>query len=282
MGILIADSGATKTDWVLIDGNGNPQEFQSEGINPFFRTTDSIFNELKEKLAPQIEGSVEEIYFYGAGIVNQQKGDIIRFALNRLFPKAMVETHSDLLGAARALFGRQSGISCIMGTGSNTALYDGGRIVAGVPSLGFILGDECSGAVLGKKLISDYFKNVMPTEIQSLLENRYDFTQAEVLDRVYREERPNMFLASFVPFLSEYIERPYCSNLIENSLSEFFERNVMKVPNANEFALGFVGSVGFVFHSFIEKYAIKYGFKEPIILKSPISGLAAFHTKIDD
>ncbi|HKJ42171.1 MAG TPA: hypothetical protein VKA27_08750 [Sunxiuqinia sp.] len=277
MGTLIADSGSTKTDWILINDPAGKQRIQSSGINPFFRTTESIFDELQAKFQPILNRPVDEIFFYGAGIVNQDKANVVRDALFQLFPGTAIEIHSDSLGAARALFGREPGISCIIGTGSNTALYDGEKIVAGVPPLGFIMGDEGSGAVLGKKLIGDYFKNVMPANVQSLLENRYDFTQAEILDRVYRQERPNQFLASFAPFIAEYIERSYCHELVMTSMTEFFERNVLKLPDAAQFRIGFVGSVADAFRDFIEELAQKYGFDHPKILKEPISELSAFH-----
>ena len=277
MGILIADSGSTKTDWILINDPAGKQIVQSSGINPFFRTTESIFEELQAKFQPILNRPVDEIFFYGAGIVNRDKANVVQDALLRLFPHTAIEIHSDSLGAARALFGHEPGISCIMGTGSNTALYDGEKIVASVPPLGFILGDECSGAVLGKKLIADYFKAVMPTNVQSLLENRYDFTQAEVLDRVYKQERPNQYLAGFAPFIAGNIERSYCHDLVLTSMTEFFERNVIKLPDATQFRIGFVGSVADAFREFIVQLAQKYGFDQPKILKSPIAELSTFH-----
>lgn len=277
MGKLIADSGSTKTSWLLTDGPAGAQSFQTPGINPFFRSEESIYKELKEKLLPEIQATVNEIFFYGSGIVNDEKAMVINQALRRLFPDALTEAHSDVFGAARALFGIKPGIACIMGTGSNTCLYDGETVVSAVPPLGFILGDEGSGAVLGKKLLSDYFKTVMPTDVQSLFEKEFMLTEADVLEKVYRTEHPNRYLAGFAPFLSENISEPYCRELVTKSLGEFFERNVLRLPDALEFSIGFAGSVAFAFRALIEELAEKYGFTKPVILKNPITGLKEFH-----
>jgi glucosamine kinase len=155
---LIADSGSTKTAWKLIGNSGEIKNIKTSGFNPFFRTEEEIYQELGKTLLPETGTDIQQIYFYGAGIVNAEKGDIIRRALNRIYLEATIETHSDILGAARALFGNKPGIACILGTGSNVCLYDGEKITEGISPLGFILGDEGSGAVMGRKLLGDYFK----------------------------------------------------------------------------------------------------------------------------
>jgi N-acetylglucosamine kinase-like BadF-type ATPase len=279
MGKLIADSGSTKTSWLLTDGPAGAQSFQTSGINPYQRSSEDIYRELLGSLRPGIPGPVDELFFYGAGIVNQERGDVVKQALARLFPVANIETHSDLLGASRALFGTKAGIVCIMGTGSNSCLYDGEKIAARVPSLGFILGDECSGAVLGKKLLSDYLRKIMPIELQVLFERQDPVTEDEVLGRVYRTERPNKYLAGFAPFLSKNLSQPYCLNMVKTSLAEFFERNVLQLPDAARYPIGFVGSVAFAFSTLIEEMAASYGFSKPFILKDPIVGLKEFHSK---
>ncbi|WP_339735363.1 ATPase [uncultured Sunxiuqinia sp.] len=278
MSILIADSGSTKTDWLFMGDSGESRSFKTSGINPFFRNSEDIYNELETELAPRLGGQPGEIFFYGAGIINQERGEVVRAALLRLFSDARVETCSDVLGASRALFGSGAGIACILGTGSNACLYDGQQVLAGIPPLGFILGDECSGAVLGKKLLGDYFKNMMPADVQTLFGEEYFPTEAEVLRRVYREERPNKYLAGFTPFLSKYIEKTYCQDMVTNSAREFFERNINQLPEAQKFALGFVGSVAWNFQPIIRSLAKAYEFKEPLILKGPIERLSKFHT----
>lgn len=274
MGVLIADSGSTKTDWLLAETS---TRIQTSGINPFFRTSEDIYQELEDELLPHVKGHLDAIYFYGAGIISQERGSVIQSALNQLFPGVYAETHGDVLGASRALFGSKPGIACILGTGSNTCLYDGEKVITGIPPLGFILGDECSGAVLGKKLLGDYFKNVMPTDVQTLFEKEFVVTEAEVLQKVYKEERPNQYLAGFTPFLSKYIEKQYCLQLVTSSITEFFERNVIQIPEAKEFPLGFVGSVAWNFRAFIQEMALVYGFNDPLILKSPVEKLKEYH-----
>lgn len=277
MNRLIADSGSTKTDWLLIKDSGETVGVKTKGINPFFRTSEDIYEELKNDLQPVV-GEPESIFFYGAGIINEERGEVIRKALLQLFPAAHVETHSDVLGASRALFGKQSGIACILGTGSNACLYDGEAVVTGIPPLGFILGDECSGAVLGRKLLGDYFKNVMPADIQTLFASDYAVTQAEVLRRVYRADRPNKYLAGFTPFLSKHIDEAYCRELVTASVDEFFKRNVIQIPDAGQFDLGFVGSVAWHFRDILEAVASGHGFSNPRILKGPIEKLQEYHS----
>lgn len=274
---LIADSGSTKTDWLLTGKVSKELAFQTKGINPFFRTSEDIYEELREKLLLPAGTSLDKIEFYGAGIINQERGDVIKKALERLFPNVPVETASDVLGAARALFGTEAGIACIVGTGSNSCLYDGQKIVSGIPPLGFILGDEFSGAVLGKKLLGDYFKNIMPADCKKLFESEFSPDQAEVLTRVYRSERPNKYLAGFAPFLSGHLVVPYCQSLVTTSAKEFFERNILQLPEAGNYPLGFVGSVAWHFKPIIDELAQAYGFPTPIILKGPINKLKEYH-----
>lgn len=274
---LIADSGSTKADWRLISETTEIDSFQTKGMNPFFRTSEDILLELRKKITPETGSEVKEIFFYGAGVVDQGKGNMMKETLSRLFPGAHVETHSDVLGASRALFGHKAGIACILGTGSNACFYDGRQITEKVPPLGFIMGDECSGSAFGKKLLGDYFKRVMPSPLRVLFEQQFTPDQVEVLNRVYRMERPNRYLAGFAPFLSAHIDEPYCQKMVEESFKEFFERNVLSLTSAASHSIGFVGSVAFYFRDIITRQTEAYGFKQPTILKEPITGLVAFH-----
>lgn len=274
---LIADSGSTKTAWKLIGNSDEVKNIQTAGINPFFRTEEDIFQELTQLLLPETGTDVQEIFFYGAGIINAEKGDIIRRALNRIYPEASIETHSDVLGAARALFGNQAGIACILGTGSNVCLYDGEKITGGVSPLGFILGDEGSGAVMGRKLLGDYFKEVMPVRLREKFAERFNLTREEALNRVYRAEKPNQFLAQFVPFLSEYPDSAYCQEFVQHNFMEFFERNVCKLPDYTQYPIGFIGSVAFYFSQILGNTASYFGFDEITIVKEPIDGLERYH-----
>ncbi len=277
MTILIADSGSTKTDWLYTDVEGNSQVIQTKGINPFFRSSDDIYRELKSELFPKVS-EVDEVFFYGAGIINTERGNVVKEALSPLYPNAKIEANSDVLAAARALFKHSTGIACILGTGSNACLYNGETVEFGIPPLGFILGDECSGAVLGRKLLGDYFKNVMPEELRKRFAEKYNVNQAGVLEKVYRTERPNKYLAGFAPFLSENISEIYCKTLVRKSIIEFLERNVLQIPEAKNYRLGFSGSIAWNFKPIIEKAAIEYGFTAPFIIQKPIEHLNDYHT----
>ena len=275
--ILIADSGSTKTSWVYSAENSNPKFISTSGINPFFRTSNDIFNELKEKLLPEIQGKVGQIHFYGAGVINEEQGNVVKSPLMNLFPKASIEVHSDLLAAARAGLQHQKGIACILGTGSNSCLYDGENIVSHIPPLGFILGDEGSGAVLGRKLVGDYLKKLMPETLAEKFRQKYPLDYAGFLNRVYREEKPNKFLATLVPFLKENISTDYCRKLVVQSFEEFINRNVKSYPGYNTFPISFVGSVAWYFQEQLKETLGKMDLQCGTILKEPLEQLHQFH-----
>lgn len=274
---LIADSGSTKTSWKFINTSGESKDIKTPGINPFFRTEEDIYEELSKLLLPETGTDIQQIYFYGAGIVNAEKGAIIQKAINRIYTQATVETYSDVVGAARALFGDKPGIACILGTGSNACLYDGERITHGISPLGFILGDEGSGAVMGRKLLGDYFKEVMPASLREEFTSQFNLSRDEALNRVYRTEKPNQFLAQFVPFLSAHRNSAYCQGLVQQSFMEFFERNVSKLPGYTSYPIGFVGSVAFHFSQILNNTAGYFGYEKTIILKDPIDGLERYY-----
>ena len=274
---LIADSGSTKTAWKLIGHSGEVKNIKTPGINPFFRSEEDIYKELEKCLLPETGSDIEKIFFYGSGIVNAEKGDIIRRALNRIYTHATIETHSDVLGAAIALFGNNAGIACILGTGSNACLYDGQNITQGISPLGFILGDEGSGAVMGRKLLGDYFKEVMPAHLRDEFSTRFNLTREEVLNRVYRTEKPNQFLAQFVPFLSEHENSAWCQEIVQQNFMEFFERNVVKLPRYTTYPIGFIGSVAWYFSQILNNTASYFGYDQTIIVKDPIDGLEKYY-----
>jgi len=275
--ILIADSGSSKCSWRLISEKGDISAIYTSGINPFFRTTTSIYDELLLKLHPFLNAGVESIFFYGSGIINDEKATIIRLALQKLFPAARIGLFSDVVAAARSIFGTSMGIACIVGTGSNACLYDGERVVAGISPLGFILGDEGSGAVLGKKLLGDFFKEVMPAALREKFVLKYQLTREEALQRVYKTEKPNHFLASFAPFLSDEIDNEYAQNLVRTSLIEFFERNVAKIAGYNSYPIGFVGSIAFHFSALVLEVCAKYQMDCVSIRQEPMEGLIKYH-----
>jgi N-acetylglucosamine kinase-like BadF-type ATPase len=276
--ILIADSGSTKTSWVYADGN-KKQYLQTKGINPFFRSSEDIFQEFNSTNLASLSEKVTNIHFYGAGIINEEKANIVRVVLTKLFPKANFDVQSDLLASAHATLGRKKGIACILGTGSNSCLYDGNRIIAHVPPLGFILGDEGSGSVLGRKLISDYLKGIMPDDLKDKFKNKFGFDYAGYLEHIYKKEKPNKFLASFVPFLTENMEQEYCQELVVQSFDEFVHRNILQYPGYKNMKISFVGSIAFYFKEQLELVLTKNGLQKGVIIKEPLEGLLTYHLK---
>jgi len=276
--ILIADSGSTKTNWALTVGEKIIREVRTEGINPFFRSIEDISEELSAKLIPDINHPVAGVYFYGAGIISSGKGAGIRMLLQDFFPGAKVETYSDLLAAARATCGREAGIACILGTGSNSCLYNGEKITAHVSPLGFILGDEGSGAVMGRKLLGDYLKHTMPEKLRAHFNSDYNVNRADVLERVYKKERPNLFLASFSGFLYKNIDTAYCRNFVRNEFDSFIERNLKNYPDFRKHKINFTGSVAFYFKEILKEALEKQSLTVGKIVRDPMEGLVRFHS----
>lgn len=277
--ILIADSGSTKTSWFYSVGENHSEYISTAGINPFFRTSDDIAVDLQENLLPKLRGPITEIYFYGAGIINNEKGGGVKSALAKLFPFAQINVWSDLFAAARSTLGNKKGIACILGTGSNSCLYDGSRIVKNISPLGFILGDEGSGAVLGRKLLGDFLKGIMPDQLSVKFQKMYPLSYSEFLERVYKKEKPNQFLAEFVPFLSENLNDTYCNRLLENSFEDFIQRNVLQYSICKQVPISFVGSVAYYFEDQLKTVLSKNNLELGEIVKNPLNGLIRYHTK---
>ena len=275
--ILLADSGSTKTSWYFSKGRNHSEYISTGGINPFFRTTENIIEELEKDLVPKIGSNILEIHFYGAGIINEEKGEVVKLALQKVFPLAQIEVQSDLLAAARATCKNEKGIACILGTGSNSCLYDGEKIVEHIPPLGFILGDEGSGAILGRKLVSDYLKGIIPEFLGLKFQKKFKLNYSGFLESVYQKEKPNKFLAQFVPFLYENINEKYCRKLVENSFDEFIQRNIKQYTNFNEQEINFIGSVAYYFGEQLKLVLNNNKIKLGTILKEPLEGLAQYH-----
>jgi len=245
-------------------------------MNPFFQTEEEIGKEIEAGLLPSLKGfKPSAIYFYGAGCAFPEKNDMIRRAVNR-YLSVPVEVGSDLLAAARALCGDQPGIACIMGTGSNSCYYDGREIVKNVSPLGFILGDEGSGAVLGKLLIGDVLKNQLPPALKDQFLTQYELTPALIMDKVYRQPFPNRFLAGFSPFIREHLDEPAIWELVTRSFLAFFTRNV-KQYDYFEQPVHLVGSVAWYYQDILKEIAFDLGIRLGTIARSPMEGLIAYH-----
>lgn len=276
---LIADSGSTKVDWRAIKDDGSIVEISTEGINPVFITPEEIVKILSQKLLPVIGPGVKNVYFYGAGVVSPQLIATLSESFKKVFPESETFAASDVLAAARALCGHNPGIACIMGTGSNSCFYDGENIAKNVRAGGFILGDEASGGVLGKKLISDFIKGLLPAHIKAEFDKRYDLDYMKVVEKVYKQPMPSRFLASFAPFINEFIADPYMENLVNTSFDEFFKRNISQYDYKNH-TVNFVGSIAFYFKDKLVAAAERNGMKVGRVLKTPIEGLVEYHKGI--
>lgn len=278
--ILIADSGSTKTTWVLLDGNRRIiGQCQTSGINPFYQTVEEIIEILKKEFALQIN-SLNAIYFYGAGCANPEKNEIVRSALDHLWNPDQISVESDLMCAAHSLCGHEAGIAAILGTGSNSCYYDGKSIVHHVPPLGFILGDEGSGGVIGKKLVSDILKNQLPASVCKSFFDTYGLTTAEILDRVYKQPFPNRFMAQFTRFIYDHIQEESLYNLVKSSFTEFFVRNVSHYEASRIIPVSFTGSIAWYFKWILEEAARDLGFSVGKVTKDPIDGLIEYHSGI--
>ena len=277
--ILVADSGSTKTEWWWYNTNNEIKKVITIGFNPYFINSEGIYDALLNTLLPEIDFlTVEKIFFYGSGCSDQENCSIIYAACRRAFSNAYkIEVQSDTLGAARALFGLQSGITGILGTGSNSVYYNGDNTTECIPSLGYIIADEGSGARFGTTLIREYFKNEMPVEIKDAFEKRYHPSLNIVLDAVYRQSHPNRFLASFCDFLSSKKEHPYIQNLIRNEFQAYLKYQVCKCPDYHHLTLSLVGSIAFFLGDILREEGKKMGIKVGKILRSPIEGLIKFH-----
>lgn len=273
---LIADSGSTKTAWAVV--GVEDKIITTSGINPIFMDVNTITDVLKTQLKPHIQENITEIYFYGAGCASEEKNNIIKEALTSVFGKVNVEVASDLLGAARGLLGFSDGIACIMGTGSNSCLYENGKISWNVPALGFILGDEGSGAVLGKLLMGNIFKNQLPEAVKEDFMQTYGYNMMDVIEKVYRTPLPNRFLASFGPFIAKHKEVPEMKEMITTALESFIIRNVKQYPYTT-MPVSFTGSIAYYFSDILQDLATRHGLTIGKIEKDPLRGLVEFHTK---
>ena len=275
--ILVADSGSTKTDWILTEPSKPQQEFKTAGINPFFLSDKEIQKVIgkQEKLLAQAE-NVKEIYYFGAGCSSPDKREVVSNVLSQLFKNAYVSVDSDLLGSAYATCGTETGLCCIMGTGSNITYFDGENIFDGKHGLGYILGDEGSGSYFGKKLVTDYLYGRMPEAESSLFKKKYALTKDSVINQVYHKPGANYFLASFAAFLGEIKMGCYGKTLIFDGLTEFVNTNIKCYTEYKNLKCHFVGSVGWHLKDELQEICAEHEVKVGKIMKHPIHDLVNF------
>lgn len=276
---LIADSGSTKTDWVFVASDGTQVERHTDGINPARDARDIIYNVIRHDLLTQLPPitQLKAIYFYGAGCI-EPFSQTIRSIFNELLPGCTVEVESDLLGAARALCLHEPGIACILGTGSNSCLYDGENIAKHTPPLGYILGDEGSGSFLGKTLISDIYKGILPGELRQAFCEKYGMGLSDIIERIYRHPAANTFLASFVPFIAEHSTHPAIHTLLTDAFRLFFTRNIATYGHKN-LPINCVGGIAYQFEEELREAATTVGMKIGRISRRPIESIVQFHLK---
>lgn len=274
---IIVDSGATKTAWRSVDSAGCVRKAHTAGMNPSCLHDDgcrAVVREAVPVLNPKGEG-VDAVHFYGAGLVSEEAAAPIRSALEMWCPFAEISFHSDLLGAARALFGNGSGIAAIMGTGSNSCLYEKGKIVSNIRPGGFILGDEGSGAALGKALLSDFLKGMLPADIEAEFVAESGLDYPTIVRKVYRGPAASAFLASFAPFIMERTGHPYIQSLVSDCMDAFVRRSLSRYGNG--IGVGVVGSLGCACEDILRERGRLYGLEFVKFIKSPIEELVGYH-----
>jgi N-acetylglucosamine kinase-like BadF-type ATPase len=277
MKVLIADSGSTNTKWSLLNNNKLEVEFTTPGINPFMQDSASISDVLKALMVDVSVPTPDMIYFYGAGCINDEKKAIVNQGLAPIFGTCMMEIESDLLAAARGLCGRREGIACILGTGSNSCYYDGCAIIQNVSPLGFILGDEGSGAVLGRKLIGNILKKQWSAEIVSNFFETFPITPADILERVYRQPYPNRYLAQYTVFIHKHLSSPEVYEMVVDEFRLFLQRNVAQYDASYSLPIHFTGSVAHYFAAPLKQALQQCNMMAGQIIQSPLQGLIQYH-----
>ncbi|MCA5005439.1 N-acetylglucosamine kinase [Sphingobacterium bovistauri] len=277
--IIIADGGSTKTNWCLLDDNQKKIYFNTEGYNPYFVDSDYIVSSLKKGLPNDLPlDKIQEVNYYGAGVHNDEKAKIVSDAFRVLFPNAKIEIGHDLLAAARALLGKETGFAAILGTGTNTCIYDGDKITHNISSAAYILGDEGSGSFIGKKLLTDFVRDLMPVDVAKAFYDTYKLSKDEIMDSVYTKPLANRFCASFSKFVYDNnVNIEYTRKIVDDAFEAFFANLVSKYPNYQSYTFNCIGSVGYNFRNVLEEKANQYGMNVGKILRSPIDDLVQFH-----
>lgn len=277
---LIADCGSTKIDWCLIENGKVLKQVFTCGMNAIMLTEEEMADRIAAELMPELgkADGIDAVYFYGAGCISPEVCTNVANAIRKSVPAPVIEVHTDLLAAARALCGHSAGIACIMGTGSNSCYYDGEDICDNVSPLGYILGDEGSGAVLGKLLLGDVLKNQLPKDLCEKFLEQYQLDRLSIIRRVYKEPQANRFLASVTPFLIQNIDNPAVHALVLNSFKAFFVRNIQQYKDYSKLKVNFIGSIAYYYKDVLTEAAVQCGCNVGTIIKSPMEGLIRFHS----
>jgi glucosamine kinase len=277
MSILIADSGSTKSEWCFIS-NGYKQLVETQGASPYFLNELQLVAMMQHELLPALKKKTPtHVYFYGTGCAAPENRAMVRRSLLKVFPRARVEVQHDLTGAARALCGRDKGIVAILGTGSNSGYFNGKKIVRNSPGLGYVLGDEGSGAYLGKKTLQYFLYETFDKELHTAFNKKYHVTAAGILDAVYKKPLPNRYIAAFTLFLAENRGHYMIENIIEDGLWDFFSTHLRHYPESGKIPVYFTGSVAFGFQDILKELCKTFGWTAGKFLAKPMEGLIAYH-----
>lgn len=275
---LIADSGATKAEWCLVT-NGKKKTIFTPGISPYFLNTQQIAELLKKELYPRIRRyKIDEVHYYGTGTVDPKNARLVKKAIEQVFPGALVEVTHDMMAAARSLNGRSKGLTCNLGTGSFCCYYNGEKILKQTPGIGYILGDEGSGAYLGKKVIQHFLYDTFDEDLRARFNAKYNTNRAEILENVYKKPLPNRYMASFTLFLAENRGHFMIENIIEDGLNDFFFYHLCKYRESWVMPINFVGSIAFGFKDVLQHLCNTYEFELGKVVKNPMEGLVAYHS----
>ncbi len=277
---LIADSGSTKTSWRLVKSANEITKASTIGYNPHYFSTEKMVESMQKLLIPQLGVPVEtvsDVFFYGSGCSTPNSVALVENAFTATFPKATIFVDHDLLGAARALCGKEPGVACILGTGSNSCAYDGENITDNVPSLGFMLGDEGAGASLGRRLVRKYFYREMPKDIETAFREEYQMNKEVIFHNVYKSELPSRYMAQFTKFMSKHLDHPFIFNLVKKEFASFADTQIMKYDNVQNLPIHFLGSVAFYFRAALEEVLNERGLTFGRIVREPIETLVEYH-----
>jgi N-acetylglucosamine kinase-like BadF-type ATPase len=276
--ILVADSGSSKTDWLLDNPGGEPVAYRSDGLNPYFLSEKEIVKKVQDQLKELTAqaGKVTEIYFFGAGCSSPDRHEIVSNALSQVFPKAYISVDSDLLASAYATCGHDKGLCCVLGTGSNISFFDGENVADGKHGLGFVLGDEGSGTWIGKILVTNYLYKTMPAEIYELFHREYKLDKDMVINNVYQQPGANSYLASFTRFLSSIRSTPYAQQVLRSAFTEFIESNIKSYPEYRHYKCHFVGSIAYHFSDELTALCAQHHIQVGKIVQKPIDELLKF------
>jgi glucosamine kinase len=277
MATLIADSGSTKCEWCLLT-NGRKKTVITQGMSPYFVNSDQVQAILRNELLPKLKGQdISIIHYYGTGCLDPQNAKMMKMAIGKVFPGAKVMVENDLTGIAKAACAHKKGIANILGTGSNACYFDGKKIVKNSPGLGYVLGDEGSGAYLGRKVIQYYLYGTFDEDLRYKFDDKYKINASAILEHVYRQPLPNRYLAGFCLFLAENRGHYMIENIIEDGLNDFFFTHLCKFTESWKYPIHFVGSVGYGFRDVIKELCNSYEFELGKILKTPMDGLIDYH-----